>query len=62
MLDRRGDLVGLVFDGNLGEIPGRFYYDGQVNRAVSLDGRAILAAMTLVYDAPELVAELLAER
>lgn len=61
VLDRQGDLVGLVFDGNLGEIPGRFYYDSQVNRAVSLDARAILAAMTLVYDAPDLVAELLAQ-
>jgi hypothetical protein len=60
VLDRQGDLVGLVFDGNLGEIPGRFYYDSQVNRAVSLDARAILAAMTQVYDAPDLVAELLA--
>jgi hypothetical protein len=58
VLDRQGDLVGLVFDGNMGCLPGRFYYDPRFNRAVSVDGRAILAALAQVYDAPGLVREL----
>jgi len=59
VLDRAGELAGLVFDGNLGCIPGRFYYDGRFNRAVSLDSRAILEALLKVYDAPGLVDEIL---
>ena len=32
VLDRQGELVGLAFDGNIQSLPGRFYYDGRVNR------------------------------
>lgn len=60
VLDRQGDLVGLVFDGNLASVAGRFYYDPRFNRGVSVDGRAILAALDKVYDAPWLVEEILA--
>jgi hypothetical protein len=60
VLDRRGELVGLVFDGNLATIAGRYYYDPRANRGVSVDGRAILEALAKVYDAPGLVQELLA--
>ena len=62
VLDRRGDLAGLVFDGNIGCLPGRFYYDPRSNRAVSVDARAILAALSQVYDAPALVREITAAR
>jgi len=41
-------------------VSGRFYYDGRYNRSVSVDGRAILAALDKVYDAPWLVKEILA--
>jgi hypothetical protein len=60
VVDRRGDWAGLVFDGNLASIAGRFYYDPGANRAVSLDARAILEALGKVYDAPELVREITA--
>ena len=59
VLDRRGELVGLVFDGNLASVAGRFYYDPRFNRGVSVDGRAILEALDKVYDAPWLVREIL---
>lgn len=61
VVDVRGELVGLVFDGNLASVAGRYYYDGRSNRAVCLDARAILAALARVYDAPGLVAELQGE-
>jgi hypothetical protein len=60
VLDRRGELAGLVFDGNIATVAGRFYYDPRVNRSVSVDSRAILAALDKVYDAPALVQEILA--
>ena len=59
VLDRNGDLAGLVFDGNIATVAGRFYYDPRCNRSVSLDGRAILAALAKVYDANGLVREIL---
>ncbi len=60
MVDRQGELVGLVFDGNIESLPGRYYYDGRINRTVSVDARAILEVLTKVYDAPHLVRELTA--
>jgi hypothetical protein len=60
VLDRRGELAGLVFDGNSATVAGRFYYDPVANRSVSVDSRAILAALEKVYDAPALVQEILA--
>jgi hypothetical protein len=61
VLDRKGELVGLVFDGNIATVSGRFYYDPRFNRAVSVDARAILAALDKVYDAPGLVREILGD-
>ena len=58
VVDRKGELVGLAFDGNLESLPGRYYYDGRVNRTVSVDARAILEVLAKVYEAPHLVAEL----
>ncbi len=59
VLDRRGEVAGLVFDGNIATVCGRFYYDPRSNRAVAVDARAILAALDRVYDAPGLVREIL---
>ena len=61
VLNRAGELVGVAFDGNIAVLSGRFYYDPERNRAVAVDGRAILEALAKVYDAPELVRELLPE-
>lgn len=54
----RGELVGLVFDGNLESIAGRFHYDPATNRCIAVDIRAILESLGKVYDAPTLVQEL----
>jgi hypothetical protein len=58
VLDRRGDLVGLIFDGNPPSIGGAFWYDGTQNRAVAVDSAIILAALRAVYHADALVDEL----
>ncbi|HWQ08472.1 MAG TPA: S46 family peptidase, partial [Holophaga sp.] len=58
VVDRRGELVGLVFDGNLQSIAGRFRYDPLQNRCIAVDARAILEALRKVYDADGLVEEL----
>ena len=58
VVNRKGELVGLLFDGNIEGNAGRYFYDPKVNRSVSVDARAILEALAKVYDAPHLVAEL----
>jgi hypothetical protein len=58
VVDKRGELVGLAFDGNIESNAGRYYFDSRVNRCLSVDGRAIVEALGKVYDAKHLVAEL----
>ncbi len=58
VVNRRGEVVGLVFDGNIESLAGYFVYDGTVNRTVAVDIRAMLTALADVYDASQLVAEI----
>jgi hypothetical protein len=58
MVNRDGHVVGLVFDGNLHSLGGRYAYVPQSNRAVSVHGAGILAALEHVYGARRLVEEL----
>ena len=60
MVNRDGELVGLIFDGNLEGLGGNFAYTDKKARAIAVDGRAIIEALTKVYDAKGLVAELTA--
>ena len=62
VLNAKGEFVGIIFDGNIEMLPGNFYYDGKVNRGVTLDARAIREALEKVYDAGFLVDELLGKR
>ena len=58
VIDRKGELVGLIFDGNIESLPGNYFYDEAVNRGVSVDARALTHALDKVYGATALVAEL----
>jgi hypothetical protein len=58
VVDKHGELVGLIYDGNIESLPGNYYYDGKVNRGVSLDARAILEVLDKVFEAKDLVTEL----
>ena len=53
-----GDLVGLIFDGNLPSLPDRFIYQDTTARAVSVDTAGMLEALRTVYGADALAAEL----
>ena len=59
IVDRDGDIVGLIFDGNLESLAGDVIYDGSRNRATSVDARGMLHAMRVVYGANALVDEML---
>lgn len=58
VINRAGEFVGIVFDGNLQSLPGDYQYDARQNRAVSVDSRGILEALTKVYGATDVVKEL----
>jgi hypothetical protein len=58
LVDRNGDLVGVVFDGNIHSLGGFYLYDPVRNRAVALTSAAIQEALAKVYGLPNLVDEL----
>ncbi|HVS45951.1 MAG TPA: S46 family peptidase [Verrucomicrobiae bacterium] len=59
LMDKNGDVVGLIFDGNIHSLGGAFGYDPRLNRSVALDSRAIIAGLTHVYHADRIVTEIL---
>jgi hypothetical protein len=58
VIDAGGNIVGVVFDGNIHSLGGAFGFDDRVNRAVSVSTAAITEALANVYGAQGLVAEL----
>ena len=59
VVNRAGELVGLIFDGNIHSLVLDVAYDDTRARAVAVDARGIVAALRHVYRADSLVAELL---
>ena len=53
-----GELVGVVFDGNIHAIPGAYFYDATRNRTVSVHTDILLEALAGVYSADALLNEL----
>jgi len=59
VIDREGRLVGLIFDGNIESLVGRFVYDERTNRAVAVHTGGMIEALRKIYHADALVKELL---
>ena len=62
VIDADGNLVGLIFDGNIESLVGTFAYDDRVSRAVAVHPGYILEALEELYDAEPLAEELTAGR
>jgi hypothetical protein len=58
VVNRDGDIVGLIFDGNIESLVGDFVYDGTSNRAVAVHTGGMTEAMSKLYGAQKLVDEL----
>jgi hypothetical protein len=59
VVDRQGNIVGLIFDGNIQSLVGDFVYDSYQNRAVAVHTAAMTEALKKLYGAQKLVDELL---
>jgi hypothetical protein len=57
-INKNGELVGLIFDGNIQSLVGDFMYDESVNRAISVDSRGMLEVLRKIFDAKEIADEL----
>ncbi len=58
VINKNAELVGLIFDGNIESLVGRFVYDDTTNRAVSVHSAFIIEALKKLYDASDLAKEL----
>ena len=58
LVNQRGELVGLVFDGNIRSLGGEYGFDAATNRTVAVQGAAILEALAKIYGADRIVREL----
>ena len=58
VINRAGEVVGLIFDGNIQSLVLDFAYTDEVARAVSVHSKGITEAIGKVYRAPWLVSEL----
>ncbi|HEX4119908.1 MAG TPA: S46 family peptidase, partial [Verrucomicrobiae bacterium] len=58
VVNRAGEFVGIIFDGNLQSLPWDYAYSDQQGRAISVDSAAIVEALNRVYQAKSLVNEL----
>jgi len=57
-VNARGEIVGIVFDGNIESLPNRFVYSDTQARAVHVASQIIVESLRQVYGAQELVKEL----
>lgn len=60
VINAKGEVVGAAFDGNIHSLGGAYYYDGTINRTVTVATPAILEALEKVYGRTALVRELTA--
>jgi hypothetical protein len=58
VIDRDGQLIGLIFDGNIESLVGRFVYDETTNRAVAVHAAVMIEILRKLYDAGPLADEL----
>jgi hypothetical protein len=58
VVNRNGELVGLIFDGNIESLAGDFVYEGEKNRAVAVHSAGMIEGLRKFYGAGALADEL----
>lgn len=62
VVNRNGELVGLIFDGNIESLAGDFVYDGMRNRAVAVHSAGMIEGLRKLYGANALADELVGKQ
>lgn len=58
VVNRAGEFVGIIFDGNIQSLTADYMYDDEISRAVAVHSSAIREALRVIYAAPELADQL----
>lgn len=58
MVNQKGEVIGLVFDGNIHSLGGEYGFDPRSNRTVAVHAQALLEALDKVYPAGHIAAEI----
>jgi len=59
VVNTRGEIVGILFDGNIQSLPWNFQFDDEVGRTVLTDSRAVIESLRKIYNAAPLADELI---
>ena len=62
VVNRAGEFVGIIFDGNLASLSWDYAFDDRQGRAISVSSAGILEALDKVYGAKSVVKELLGKQ
>jgi hypothetical protein len=58
VINRNGEVVGLVFDENIDALPNRFLFNAEAGRTISVHSAAIVEALRKMYDGSRIANEL----
>ena len=58
VINRQGEFVGVIFDGNIQSLTADYFYSDEVSRAVSVHSSGIREALRTIYGAGHIVDEL----
>jgi hypothetical protein len=59
VINRAGEIVGLIFDGDIESLVGDYVYDGEANRSVAVHTAGMTEALRKLYGADSVVKELM---
>jgi Peptidase S46 len=58
VVNTQGEIVGIIFDGNIQSLPWDFVYDDTIGRSIQVDTRGIIETLHSIYHADRVVNEL----